>query len=114
MAVVAAINKCSAKDHELVHFIRCLYLYSAFHKFNFSSVHIPGSHNKAADALSLQVITDFSSFIPQIQRIPVPTSIEELLLHKRPDWISDEWTRLFSLSLTEESLPAHHSHTPQA
>jgi hypothetical protein len=77
MAVVSAINKCSAKDHELVHFIRCLYLYSAFHKFSFFSVHIPGSHNKAADALSRQVIIDLEIFF-----YSADTTYSSPLLHR--------------------------------
>ena len=41
MAVVAVLNKRTAKDPLLLHFLRCLYFYAAFYRFHYSAAHIP-------------------------------------------------------------------------
>jgi hypothetical protein len=101
MAVVSTLNKCSGRDLALINQMRCLYFHSAVYGFHFSACHIAGSDNTAADTLSRQTIIDFS-FIPQIYRVAIPPAITDLLLDKRPDWTSEEWTRLFALSLVKE------------
>jgi hypothetical protein len=112
MAVVSALTKQSAKDPALVNLLRCLHFYSAVYGFHFSASHVPSNDNTAADALFRQIIIDFSLFIPQIQPITIPEAVRDLLLVQRPEWTSEEWTRLFALSLAKESHPVPHDYTP--
>ena len=105
MAVVAVLNKRTAKDPLLLHLLRCLYFYAAFYCFHYSAAHIPGVLNTAADVLSRNLIHDFSSFGPQVPPVAVPSVIKDLLIHQRPNLISGEWTSLFSRSLIRELPP---------
>ena len=111
IAVVAILTKHTSKDPVLNHFLRCLFLYSAFYKFNYSAVHIPGTLNTAADALSRNNIHTFSLLFPQVPPFLVPPVIQDLLVHRLPDWTSAEWTNLFASSLVRVSPPAHSHHT---
>ena len=56
-AVVSVLNKGHAQDVALIHLMRCLAFLAAFHGFHFSSVHVPGRLNEAADALSRPYFT---------------------------------------------------------
>ena len=104
MAVVAVLAKRTANDPLLIQLL--CYFYSAYHGFHYTAVHIPGSLNIAADALSRGVIHDFTSFIPQITltSTTVPSLVRDTLINKTPDWLWDNWTRLFTASLTTASL----------
>ena len=64
-AVVSVLNKGHAQDVALTHLMWCLAFLAAFHGFHFSSVHVPGRLNEAADALSRNNLTLFHSFLPQ-------------------------------------------------
>ena len=92
-AVVAIIKKRNSKDLRLTPLLRCLFF------FQYSAIHIPGVLNTAADALSRNDLTLFSSLFPQIPMVLVPKAVEELLVLNPPDWGSNNWTELFTLSL---------------
>ncbi len=72
MAVVSVFTKRSAKDEHLRSLLGCLFFYASYYKFHYSVLHIPGMYNMAADALSHTIITDFSSFLPQIPPYGIP------------------------------------------
>lgn len=59
-AVVATLNKRSAKDPGLAQGLRCLSFYVAHYHFSMHTRHIPGHCNQAADA-QLIIIWDFTS-----------------------------------------------------
>ena len=59
MAVLAVLNKHTARDEHLLHFLCCLFFYASYYKFYYSASHIPGTLNAAADALSRNVIQYF-------------------------------------------------------
>jgi len=101
IAVVAVLNKRTAKSPPLAHLLRCFSFYSAYYDFHFSAEHIPGIHNTAADALSRDNMPLFHSLVPHGCQWVLPPSLEELLIHARLDWGSTEWTTLFISSLTE-------------
>jgi hypothetical protein len=107
MAVVAVLNSRTAKDPRLMHLLRCFSFYSGYFRFHFSAVHIPGVMNTAADALSRNNLSLFSSLVPQILQFTVPPSLHHLLIATRPDWGSSAWTGLFMTSLSEVLLNQH-------
>ena len=102
MAVVAILKKQSARSPIAHHLLRCLYFYTAFFQFDYTTEHIPGVLNTAADALSRNNnnITLFSSLLPQATQVHIPTPLQDLLLTHRPDWGSTNWIRLFHSTLT--------------
>ena len=101
MAVVAILNSRTAKTPQLMHLLRCFSFYCAYYQFHSSSSHVPGVMNKAADAISRDNLTLFSSLVPQVTRFSTPPSLRKLLITTRPDWGSQTWTQLFVHSLNE-------------
>ena len=97
-AVVALLNAGAVRDDSLMHLMRCLAFVSA--KFNFvvSSCHIRGNDNTLADALSRNNLPLFLRSRPQAQATPtpLPSALQELLLHQKPDWTSTRWTQLWT------------------
>ena len=114
MAVVDLLKSRTTKDHMLMHLLRCLVFYAAYFRFDFVALHVPGSHNTAADALSRNNLSLFFSLIPQIPLVSIPSPLLDLLVLKQPNWGSSDWTKLFSRSLTRESQVAHIQSTSQA
>ena len=98
-AVVAVIQRRSARDNHLLHLLRCLYFYAAHFQFTYAARHIPGVNNVAADALSRNHMSTFLSLVPQGTLTQIPPSATAFLLHSRPDWGSRDWIRLFKTSL---------------
>ena len=80
---------------------------ASFYKFHYSTRHIPGVLNIAADTLSCMPVTDFSPFVPQIPAHEVPVAVMDLLMHQIPDWNYLAWTRQFKTLLLEDS-PRNH------
>ena len=107
IAVVAILNSRTARDPILMHLLRCFSFYSAYFQFHFSAEHIAGVMNTAADALSRNNLTLFSSLVPQVPQISLPPSLRQLLITTKPDWGSQAWTNLFASSLLEV-LPGQH------
>ena len=106
-AVVSLLNSLSSKDRLLMHLLRCLSFYAAYHRFSFESTHIPGIENTAADAISRNNLALFCSLFPHTQQVTIPQSAMSLLVTVQPDWGSQAWTTLFRNSLTEHSLYQH-------
>ena len=128
MAVVNVLCSRTARDPLLMHLLRCLVFYAAIYQFDFRAEHLPGSHNLAADALSRNNLTLFSSLVPQMQQVAIPQPAWDLLVETTPNWGSHEWTILFRNSLNRGSprpplqctgqagattLPNPHSHSPR-
>ena len=113
MAVVDLLRSRTSSDFLLMHLLRCLVFYAAIYSFDFASEHIPGTYNTAADALSRNNLTLFSSLVPQIPHQPIPQAVVELLVENRPNWGSQAWTVLFKSSLTMEFQKPPRQHTSQ-
>ncbi len=96
-AVVTLISKRYSK---LTLLLKCLFFYAAYY---YSAVHIPGRLNTAADALSRNNFTLFSSLLPQTPLVQVPLVSQDFLIQKIPDWGSSSWTELFTNSLLKAS-----------
>ena len=101
-AVVSLIHKRYSKHKLLTHLLRCLFFYASYYTFHYSAVHIPGHLNTAADALSRNNFTLFSSLFPQTHLVQVPMAVQNFLIRQTPDWGSSSWTELFTSSLTRE------------
>lgn len=113
MAVVHLLRSHTSKDPLIMHLMRCLAFYAAFFRFQFLSEHLPGPLNTAADAISRNNIPLFMSLVPQVTQVPIPSAVEELLVSRKPDWGSRDWTKLFGRSLTRGSLGQHTQCTSQ-
>ena len=99
MAVVAVLQRRSAKSPPLVHLLRCMALFSAYYGFYFTSRHVPGVLNEVADALSRNKASHVASFIAQVPQFHLAEQLHRLLISERPDWGSQTWTDLFTTSL---------------
>ena len=114
-AVVSVLNKGHAQDVTLTHLMQCLAFLAACHGFHFSSVHVPGRLNKAADALSHNNLTLFHSLLPQaLQESIIPLSVVQLLVSEILDWGSPTWTKFFNSCLGRGSPLQHCPPTSQA
>ena len=100
MAVVAILRTRSTRDAAALHLLRCLYFYTAYFQFEYTVEHVPGVLNTAADAISRDNITLFSSLFPQATQATVPQPLLNLLISQRPDWGSPRWTALFTDTLS--------------
>jgi len=100
MAVVEIIKRRTAKDPLLMHLLRCLVFYAASFGFPFLAEHVSGAINTAADAISRNNIQLFLSLVPQMPCVSISQPVLDLLVTRRPNWGSCEWTTLFSSSLT--------------
>ena len=99
MAVVAMLQNRSARGEKARHLMRCFYFYTAFFRFDYIAVHVPGILNSAADALSRNNIPLFTSLIPQASQVQVPAPLLDLLVYQQPDWGSTQWISLFMSTL---------------
>ncbi len=102
MAVVEILRKRTSADPHIMPLLRCFVFYAAVYHFTFTAEHIAGTHNTAADAISRNNLTLFTSLVPQVQQPPVPQAVLDLLVEQRPDWGSSTWTNLFATSLPRE------------
>ena len=98
-AVVSVIQRRSAKDPLLLHLLRCLYFYAAYYQFSYCASHVPGVDNVAADALSRNNMSLFSSLIPQGTQTLLSQGVLEFLIIHPPNWGSQDWITLFRASL---------------
>ena len=99
-------KKRCAKHQSLTQLLRCLFFYASVFNFHFSSHHIPGIHNVAADAISRDNHSLLSSLLPRKTCIAVPPTVADFLLLNL-DWSSPSWTELFICSLLWDTPLRH-------
>ena len=97
-AVVTILNQGTSKDLEVMHLIRCLAFIMAKWDFYLFASHIKGQLNTAADALSRNNVPLFKSLHPQVHPVPteIPAALLDLLIIRKPDWLSTSWTQLWN------------------
>ena len=97
MSVVLALAGGTAKDHLLMHLLRCLHFFTVSHQIGIQSRHVAGVMNVVVDALSHNNRCTFFQCISQASKEPsiVPVQLLEILPHQRPDWSSHNWRRKF-------------------
>ena len=96
-AVVAIINKCTSTHPLAMHLLRCLYFICAKFSITLSAQHLAGYKNKAADALSRGNVKSFFQEVPYASTSPSPVSSDlvGVLVSRRPNWLSSEWSGAF-------------------
>ena len=97
-AVVAAVNKGSARDPALAHLLRLLAFASAVLDVYVPACHFPGVYNVSADALSRNRLQQFFLLNPQASPVPaiIPPELRELVLNRELRWTSPHWMALWS------------------
>ena len=97
-AAVAVINSRSSHDPEMMHLLRCLFFFEARYNFRAEASHIPGKMNDLADDLSRKRASLFLLKVPIAQPFPtrIPPQLMDVLVVGQPDWMSVDWTTLFS------------------
>ncbi len=83
MAIIASLQKRSAKFTSLMHLLRYFFLYWAFYGFQLSAEHVPGVVNIVADALSRNGAVLASTVVSQIRETQVPIHVHQLLVEDR-------------------------------
>ena len=116
MAVVAAVNKGSARDPTLMHLLRILAFLTAILDITLTARHLPGVQNTSADALSRNNLSLFFSLNPQASPIPaiIPPELREMVFNQSLRWTDPSWMGLLSISLTAALRlpPARHTSPP--
>ena len=103
MAVVEMVKHGTGRSAAITHLLRCLFFYRAHFGFQHSITHISGAANTAADALSRNNLSIFSSLFPQVPQCLIPKTVLDLLVSVRPDWGSHTWISTFRYSLKQVS-----------
>lgn len=100
MSVVDIVNDIYSKESHLIHLVRLLVVFAAHHGFWFSSKHIPGIENGAADAISRGNICLFLSQVPTAAHRPsvIPLPLLDLVCQDAV-WTSTAWIERFSAIL---------------
>ena len=114
-AVVAAVNKGSARDPSLMRLIRLLTLLCAILNITISARHLPGVQNASADALSRNKLSVYFRLNPQASPVPaiLPTELQELIFNTSLRWTSPDWMGLLSTTLIAALRLPHAQHTEQ-
>ena len=103
MAVVEMVKHGTGRSAAITHLLRCLFFYTAHFGFQQSITHISGAANMAADGLSRNNLSIFSSLFPKVPQCLIPKTVLDLLVSIRPDWGSHTWISTFRNSLKQVS-----------
>ena len=105
IATVAIVNNGTSHNSEAMHLTRCLAFIAAKFQLSMSAVYLP-EKNTIADAISRNNLSLFHSLYPQAhkRRTKVPVALVDLLMGLRPDWTSNQWTRLWNKNFHRSSF----------
>ena len=108
-AVVAALNKRTARDPTLAGLLRTLAFAAATLDITIRAQHLPGVQNTSADALSRNNLPVFFSLNPQASPVPaiVPPELKELVFNRSLQWTSPSWTRLLRAFYGSQHCACH-------
>ena len=83
-SVVAALTKGSVKEPTVMHLLRSLWFFIAYHNIHITATHIPGVANLTADCLSRCNMQSFFTLNPQACKDPTPLqpSLLQLIAHQ--------------------------------
>ena len=114
-AVVAVINKGSARDPALMCLIRLLTLLCAILNITVTAQHLPGAQNASVDALLRNKRFVFFHLNPQASPVPaiIPNELRELVFNRSLRWTSPDWMGLLSTTLIAALRLPHAQHTEQ-
>ena len=95
--VVNIVNHGTSKNRDAMHLARCLAFIAAKFEFHIVAVHIKGTLNVQADALSRNNLALFHS-LQHREGTPVPQLLLNLVILSKPDWTSKRWTEQWSIT----------------
>lgn len=112
-AVVQVLNHLTSKDSMMLHLLRCLFFFCAHYDIQLRAQHLSGVHNSVADAVSRNHLQVFRELHPLAapRPTPIPPALWEMLVVRRPDWLSAAWRELLQSSLSAALPLAHAGHT---
>ena len=95
--VVESIQKGASKDKLVMHLLRCLWFFTAYHDICITASHLPGMQNRAADLLSRNKLQQFLASNPTASHLPtpIPLSLARLMSPRQLDWTSSRFLRYF-------------------
>ena len=98
---VTVANSGYSRAPRIRHLLRCLFFIRACFQFSLQAVHIEGTDNTLADAISRNnhLFLDSQVFQCTYQCTPLSEELILLLVVEQADWISDHWTQQFMNSL---------------
>ncbi len=100
MATVTVINTRTSQDANMMHLLRCLFLFEATWEFCFSATYIQGRNNDKADDISQGRTLSLLSKVPAAA--PYPTLLQpaaiDMLMRAQP---SPNWRQRFNTILLE-------------
>ena len=110
---VSLINAWTAKEHTLMHMLRCPCFFEARYEIQLIAVHIKGTLNVLADDLSHDRLSLFLNKVPHAAASPspVPPPLLDLIMYLQPDWTSESWIRLFASIVKTALYPQPKRHT---
>ena len=85
--VIEIINAKTTKCRDIMHLLRCLHFFLAYHGCTLQAVHVPGVLNVAADAISRNHMQVLHQTVPNAQLQPdqVLQALWKLLVLTQPD-----------------------------
>ena len=80
-----------------MHLLCCIFFVTILYESKTLPTHILGTENRAADAISRNIISIFYSQVPQADPAPVvvPPEVLQLLILQCPDWTTQAWSQWF-------------------
>ena len=101
MAVVEIWASQTSKLPLIMHLLRCVHFFVAYYDLTLFIQHVPGKLNVLADAISRNLLQVMHTASPPLCQYatPVPSSLWQMLVTLRPDWLSPHWSQLWTASL---------------
>ena len=86
-----------SKVTRIMHLLRCLFFIRARFDIELEAVHLPGSENLFADAVSRDKLSVLFTQVPAAKesQTPVPSELVSLLVDSSIDWTSPAWSQQF-------------------
>lgn len=109
----AVVHTGTNRDPIAMGLMRCLYFIAAKFNLLISAVHLAGTANGLADALSRNNLPAFISNYPQAspRATPVPEALVNLLVGTKPDWTSPHWSSTFNSIFNQPCPKAHRTYS---
>ena len=96
-AAISVLNSACSWDPQIMHLLCCLFFVKVHFEIEVKVLHIPGTENAQADAISCDWHSVFFSQVPAANLRPATVSNPLLTfpVDNQPDWISPSWPILF-------------------
>ena len=93
---VAVVNAGYSKIPRIMHVLRCLFFIRARFNIELLALHIPGTSNQLADAISRDNLHILFLQVPDAQQCPLPDQVIALTLDQHLNWTSPNWRQSFA------------------